>query len=209
MPHGFTIYDIPDEYFQGFFKAGQSLLEALTPTSVSATDITARGPGAQLAELQLNYFQQQLALWARMMTGAGGGEPVVAPERGDRRFAAAEWRDNPAYSLLKQCYLLNSRLITDFVEASQIDEKTKHRLRFFTRQLVEAISPANFLATNPDVIKFATDTEGQSLKAGLDNLMSDLGRGSSDDHGRVGASRSARTSRHPGARSYSRTICSS
>jgi polyhydroxyalkanoate synthase len=174
-------FNVPDEYFQGFFKAGQNLLGALTPAPLAPADPAAsngEGPkAAQLAELQLNYFQQQLALWARMMTGAGAGEPVVAPERGDRRFAAAEWRDNPVYSLLKQSYLLNSRLIGDFVEASALDDATKHKVRFYARQFVDAMSPANFAATNPDVIKAALESRGGSVKAGFENLLADMRKG--------------------------------
>ena len=63
-------FNMPDEYVQGFFKAGQSLLQALAPTPRSPGEIAAPSGAAPLAELQLNYFQQQLALWARMMTGA-------------------------------------------------------------------------------------------------------------------------------------------
>ncbi|MFK4508542.1 hypothetical protein LPJ38_19910 [Bradyrhizobium daqingense] len=96
----------------------------------------------------------------------------------NRRFSSTEWRESQLYSLLKQSYLLNSRYCTDFVEALDMVEKEKNRLRFFTRQLVEAMSPTNFIATNPDVIKLATETDGQSLKSGLDNLVADLGKGS-------------------------------
>src|SRR4051812_48712858 len=107
-------FNMPDEYVQGFFKAGQNLMRALTPASATigtGSESVSLAGAAPLVELQLNYFQQQLALWARMMAAPVGSEPVVAPERGDRRFNAAEWRDNPAYSLLKQSYLLNSRLV--------------------------------------------------------------------------------------------------
>jgi polyhydroxyalkanoate synthase len=169
-------FNMPDEYVLGFFKAGQSLLQALTTTRPN-DETAAPARTAPLAELQLNYFQQQLALWARMMTGAGATEPLVAPERGDRRFNAAEWRDNPAYSLMKQAYLLNSRLIADVVEASDVDEATKHRLRFYARQFADAMSPANFAATNPDVIKLALESKGESVKAGFDNLLADLRKG--------------------------------
>ncbi len=130
-----------------------------------------------MAELQLNYFQQQLALWARMMTGGAGAEPLVAPERGDRRFNAAEWRDNPAYSLLKQGYLLNSRLVSDVVEAADLDDATKHKLRFYARQFVDAMSPTNFAAMNPDVLKAAFESKGESVKAGFDNLLADMRKG--------------------------------
>ena len=170
-------FNMPDEYVQGFFKAGQSLLQALAPTPRSPGEIAAPSGAAPLAELQLNYFQQQLALWARMMTGAGVGEPLVAPDRGDRRFNAAEWRENPAYSLLKQSYLLNSRLFTDIVEAADLDDATKHKLRFYTRQFVDAMSPANFAATNPDVLKAAFESKGESVKTGLDNLLADMRKG--------------------------------
>jgi polyhydroxyalkanoate synthase len=170
-------FNMPDEYVQGFFKAGQSLLQALTPTAGSAEASAAPARGAPLAELQLNYFQQQLALWARMMSGPGGSDPVVAPERGDRRFNAAEWRDSPAYSLLKQGYLLNSRLISDVVEAADLDDATKHKLRFYARQFVDAMSPANFAATNPDVLKVALESKGESVKAGFENLLADMRKG--------------------------------
>jgi polyhydroxyalkanoate synthase len=170
-------FNMPDEYVQGFFKAGQSLLQALSPTPGSSGEVAAPTRGAPLAQLQLNYFQQQLALWARMMSGIGAGEPLVAPERGDRRFNAAEWREIPAYSLLKQSYLLNSRLFTDVVEAADLDDVTKHKLRFYTRQFVDAMSPANFAATNPDVLKAAFESKGESVKAGFENLLADMRKG--------------------------------
>ena len=170
-------FNMPDEYVQGFFKAGQSLLQALTPTPRSPGEIAPPGRVAPLAELQLSYFQQQLALWTRMMAGAGAGEPLVTPERGDRRFNGAEWRENPAYSLLKQSYLLNSRLLTDIAEAAELDDATSHKLRFYTRQFVDAMSPANFAATNPDVLKAALESKGESVKAGFDNLLADMRKG--------------------------------
>jgi len=170
-------FNMPDEYVQGFFKAGQSLIQALSPLHSAPNEIAAPARGAPLAELQLNYFQQQLALWARMMAGGAGTEALVAPERGDRRFNAAEWRDNPAYSLLKQSYLLNSRLFTDVVEAADLDDATKHKLRFYTRQFVDAMSPANFAATNPDVLKVALESKGESVKAGFENLLADMRKG--------------------------------
>jgi polyhydroxyalkanoate synthase subunit PhaC len=170
-------FNMPDEYGQGFFKAGQNLLKSLIPTAQPTDASASLARGAPLAELQANYFQQQFALWANMMSGASGSEPIVTPTRGDRRFSAEEWRENPAYSLLKQSYLLNSRLLTDVVEAADLDDKAKHKLRFYTRQFVDAMSPANFAAMNPDVLKAALESKGESLKAGLEHLLSDLRKG--------------------------------
>jgi polyhydroxyalkanoate synthase subunit PhaC len=170
-------FNLPDEYVQGFVKAGQCLLQALTPIAEPSSASASPTGGSPLAELQQNYFRQQLALWAGMMPGFSGSEPVIAPERGDRRFNSAEWRDNPAYSLLKQSYLLNSRLFTDVVEAADLDDATKHKLRFYARQFVDAMSPANFAGTNPDVLKAALESKGESLKAGFENLLADMRKG--------------------------------
>jgi polyhydroxyalkanoate synthase len=177
-------FNMPDEFVEGFMKAGASLWRSLgwTPNG----DHDGAGLGATLnssgriSELQADHLMRLYQLTEQVIKSAAGvrTEAALEPARGDRRFNGTDWRDNPLHSLLKQCYLLNSRYCTDFVEALDLDEKEKHRLRFFTRQLVEAMSPTNCIATNPDVIKLATDTEGQSLKTGLDNLMSDLGRGS-------------------------------
>ena len=177
-------FNMPDEFVEGFMKAGASLWRSLgwTPNADrnDASVSSALSSSGRLAELQADHLMRLYQLTEGVFKSAAGmqTEAALEPPRGDRRFNATEWRDNSLHSLLKQCYLLNSRYCTDFVEALDLDEKEKHRLRFFTRQLVEAMSPTNFVTTNPDVIKLATDTEGQSLKAGLDNLMSDLGRGS-------------------------------
>ncbi|MBK6714181.1 MAG: class I poly(R)-hydroxyalkanoic acid synthase [Burkholderiales bacterium] len=183
-------FNVPDEYTQGFIKAGQTLMQALMGGQVVGVSVappatqptaplnpTGSAPAVQLAQLQLGYLQQQMALWSRMMVGGLAGEPVVAAERGDRRFHAGEWRDNPLYSLLKQSYLLNSRFLTDLVEAPDLDDATRHRLRFYMRQFIDAMSPANSAVTNPDVIRLAIESKGASLRAGFENLQADLRKG--------------------------------
>ena len=176
-------FNVPDEFVDGFMKAGASLWRSLGWVPNADRDGTAfsstLSSSGRIAELQADHLMRLYQLTESVFKSAAGmqTDATLEPVRGDRRFNGTEWRDNSLYSLLKQCYLLNSRYCTDFVEVLDLDEKEKHRLRFFTRQLVEAMSPTNFVTTNPDVIKLATDTEGQSLKAGLDNLMSDLGKG--------------------------------
>ena len=176
-------FNMPDEFVDGFAKAGASLWRSLELAANGERDGAAisspLASSARIGELQAEYLKGLYQLTEHFIksTAGGQGNGSIEPPRGDRRFNATEWRDNSLYSLLKQSYLLNARYCTDFVEALDMDEKEKHRLRFFTRQLVEAMSPTNFVATNPDVIKLATETEGQSLKVGLDNLMADLGRG--------------------------------
>ncbi|TGN89952.1 class I poly(R)-hydroxyalkanoic acid synthase [Bradyrhizobium yuanmingense] len=176
-------FNMPDEFVDAFAKAGASLWRSLGwPTNDERNGAMINpslASSGRIAELQVEYlkglYQLSEHLVASAMDGKGNGG--IEPVRGDRRFSGTEWRENSLYSLLKQSYLLNSRYCSDLVEALDMEEKEKHRLRFFTRQLIEAMSPTNCIATNPEVIKLAADTDGQSLKTGLDNLMADLGKG--------------------------------
>ncbi|MCK1617406.1 class I poly(R)-hydroxyalkanoic acid synthase [Bradyrhizobium sp. 159] len=176
-------FNMPDEFVDAFAKAGASLWRSLGWPSNDERDGAMINPSlassGRIAELQVEYLKGLYQLSEHHVTSAadGKGNGGIEPVRGDRRFSGREWRENSLYSLLKQSYLLNSRYCTDLVEALDMEEKEKHRLRFFTRQLVEAMSPTNCIATNPEVIKLAADTDGQSLKTGLDNLVADLGKG--------------------------------
>ena len=174
-------FNMPDEFVDAFVKAGASLWRSLaTPVDGGGTDTGAvMDFSSRIVELQADHLRRFYALAEHTVKASAGieSEAAVEPARGDRRFNAEQWRENSLYSLLKQCYLLNSRYCIDIVEALDLEEKEKHRLRFFTRQFVEAMSPTNFVATNPDAIKLATETEGQSLTAGLANLIADLGKG--------------------------------
>ena len=106
-----------------------------------------------------------------------GGAPLVAPEPGDRRFAAKAWRENPFYDYLRQSYLLSARYFNDLVEGAQLDGAAKDRLRFAVRQWIDAMSPANFVATNPEALQRALETRGESMARGLANLIADTHKG--------------------------------
>ena len=174
-------FNMRGEFVQGFFKSGQNLLHAFTGMSGDsrASAENAPVPALALAQAQAHYWQQQMALYMGMVASATGKtpEPTVRPERGDRRFNADAWNDNTWYSLLKQTYLLNSRLLSDMVEAADLDEKEKHKLRFYACQFIDSMSPANFAATNPEAMKTALQTRGESVCAGFANLLEDLKRG--------------------------------
>ena len=177
---------VPDEFIQGLFDSAPALWQALAVTygeelaRQAASNASPSGPSGAVAgllqEAQARYWKEQSTLWTGIMASAAGRarEAVATPDRGDRRFSATEWRDNPFYSLLKQTYLLNARLLDDAVEATHMDAKAKHKLRFYARQFIDAMSPANFPMTNPDVIKLALESEGASIKAGIANMLDDL-----------------------------------
>jgi polyhydroxyalkanoate synthase len=117
-----------------------------------------------------------MEFWGSAARRASGEavEPVIAPERGDRRFGDPAWSDDPAFDYLKQAYLLASRQATELVGKTEgIDEATRTRAEFFTQAYLNALSPANFAFTNPEAIRRAIDTGSISLLSGLANLLAD------------------------------------
>ncbi|HYI49301.1 MAG TPA: alpha/beta fold hydrolase [Allosphingosinicella sp.] len=115
-------------------------------------------------------------LWGAAARRAAGQEvePVIAPERGDRRFGDAAWSEDPVFDYLKQAYLLASKQATELVSKSEgIDEATRTRAEFYTSAYLGALSPANFAFTNPEAIRRAIDTGSISLLSGLANLLAD------------------------------------
>ena len=137
--------------------------------------------GAQFGLLQSRYIAKQAQLWATMLDPQSSAkalaEPVVAPEPGDRRFASLEWRDNPYFSYLKQSYLLASGFLAELAASAELDAKSKDRLQFAVKQWCDAMSPANFAATNPAVLKQALDSRGESMTKGIANLIADMHKG--------------------------------
>jgi len=135
-------------------------------------------PPATLVQLQRDYVEGATALWNRSLQGlAHDGAAAAAPALGDRRFAAKEWAENPAAAYTAQMYLLNSRTLMKMAEAVEGDAKTKARIRFSVQQWIDAMSPSNFLALNPEAQQLALKTQGQSLAAGMQHLLGDAGKG--------------------------------
>jgi polyhydroxyalkanoate synthase len=124
--------------------------------------------------MQERYYQRQLTLWADM-TGSRETPSDEAPMK-DRRFRAPEWKE-PYYHYLAQSYLLASEWMTEMVEAAQLEPHAKNKLRFFSRQVIDSMSPANFPWSNPEAIRLAAETKGESLVRGLQNLSGDMDRG--------------------------------
>jgi polyhydroxyalkanoate synthase subunit PhaC len=136
-------------------------------------------PLALIADLQREYFKQLWRFWNTMFlqTFDGGAHSNVALAQGDKRFKDASWREQPYYDLLKQSYLMGSTQLHELVDRAQVDDKTKLQLRFYARQFIDAMSPSNFPATNPEVIRKAIETRSASLTDGIRNLVDDLHKG--------------------------------
>ena len=135
----------------------------------------------KVQELYKGFFASQQELWKRITERQSKPteyQPVIKPALGDKRFKAPEWDEAPYYfDFVKQSYLLVSQLMKQIIATSEIDEKTKNKLNFYSNQYIDAFSPSNFITTNPEVMKLAQETNGQSLIDGFKNLMDDIDKG--------------------------------
>lgn len=135
-------------------------------------------PAQQLGSLQGDYLKNATEIWNRSLQGLGAEAAKAAPPAiGDRRFASSAWLSNPAAAFTAQMYLLNARTLMQMADAVQGDEKTKARIRFAVQQWIDAASPANYLAFNPDALQKAVETKGESIASGLQHLLEDLQKG--------------------------------
>jgi polyhydroxyalkanoate synthase len=96
----------------------------------------------------------------------------------DKRFKHPEWSENAIFSCVKDSYLVAAKsILTAVREVQGMDDATARKVDFYTRQFVDALSPSNFVATNPEVLAATLDSGGQNLLRGLENLLVDLERG--------------------------------
>lgn len=106
----------------------------------------------------------------------GAAEPAVAaPAKDDKRFKDPAWDENAVFDYMKQSYLLTSRWMQSTIKSVEgVDDKTARKVDFYTRQFVDAMSPTNFVMTNPAVLRTTMETGGENLVKGLENLLSDM-----------------------------------
>lgn len=124
------------------------------------------------------YTQMMTATTLKLWGQSQGTEPVVAPAKGDKRFSTPDWQQNPVFDALKQSYLLTAAtLLKTASELEGLDEKQQHKVIFYVRQFLDAISPSNYLFTNPQVIHETIQSGGQNLVTGMEHLMRDVRNG--------------------------------
>nr|HQV08366.1 class I poly(R)-hydroxyalkanoic acid synthase [Thauera sp.] len=165
---------------QGFFDALTRQHAAMQDSSGVAAPKLPLPESDVMAAMQKEYAEKHAALWSSML-GRKPGEPgdaVVQPEPGDKRFVAPEWSESPVFDYMRQAYLINADLLRKVADAMPIaDGRAKSRIQFLTRQYIDALSPSNFAATNPEFIKTAIETKGESIARGVQNLLGDLEKG--------------------------------
>jgi polyhydroxyalkanoate synthase len=135
---------------------------------------------AALVQASIGFWQDYLTLWqntTRRMWGLEGS-PVIEAAPSDRRFRDEAWKESEVFDFIKQSYLLSARYVHDVTgQVAGLSPKTAQKVDFYARQFTNAMSPSNFLLTNPEVLRRTAETGGENLIKGLNNLLSDLERG--------------------------------
>ena len=127
-----------------------------------------------ILQLQTQWWEQQLQIWQNVAL-SGHTQSIIEADKGDKRFSNEAWQSEAMYSFIKQSYLLFSKTYMDTIDAIEgLDEKTKERISFFSRQAINALSPSNFIATNPELLKLTIEKNGENLLAGMELLREDV-----------------------------------
>ena len=152
-----------DDY--GIHKAFTSLSEQLLSDPEKLSNSTTQ------------FWQEQLNLWEKWINS----DPTVVKkpdiEKVDSRFRSKLW-DTWLFDYVRNAYLLTAEHLQKTVnDIDSLDERTARKVKFFTKQYVDAMSPTNFAALNPDVLKATVDSNGGNLLSGLNNLLDDLKKG--------------------------------
>jgi len=175
----------PAQYLAGMFAAGQDLMQRFAGVPSASTEPGANPAAAfmassnKFAEMQRDYLNQMTGFWSSMLgaaTSPGEAAPPLAKNE-DKRFAGEAWRNAPGFDMVKRIYLSYSAFLQDSVESAAVDDTIKSQLRFAVRQFIDALSPANFFATNPEAMQLAMETGGQSLTEGIGLFFQDLAKG--------------------------------
>ncbi|WP_310110488.1 class I poly(R)-hydroxyalkanoic acid synthase [Paraburkholderia phenoliruptrix] len=131
-------------------------------------------PPERLQKLQADYTREAMVLLQQ--AGGSCAAPIV-PELKDRRFSSDAWSATPAFAFTAAWYLLNARYLQEMVDALEAEPKVRERIRFAVQQWTAAASPSNFLALNPEAQKTLLESQGESLRQGVMNLLADMQRG--------------------------------
>lgn len=132
------------------------------------------------AELQVKLGKAYLELWGsamRRMAGEDGPSTIQPPPR-DKRFADPEWKSNQFFEFVMQAYLLTTQWANDLVrDTESLDPHTRKKAEFYVQQLTNAISPSNFVLTNPEVLRQTVASNADNLARGMQMLAEDIEAG--------------------------------
>ncbi len=158
-------------------RAQQMLIEEWTDELATGDGLLAKPPVSAdpmpLLTAGAEFWAKGLETWGQMLGGV-----TKAAETKDRRFASAEWHDNPLFDTIRQSYLaISDQLLGTIDKVEGLDQPARQKLKFATKSFVDAMSPSNFALTNPEVMKRTIETRGDNLLNGLKNMLADIKAG--------------------------------
>lgn len=131
-------------------------------------------PNMQLIPEKMQSIQRQyLEDLSRVLVSKSEMDKMAAQ---DKRFDNPTWLDS-FFTGVAALYVLNAKTLNAMTDAVQTDPKTHARLKFMVQQWIDATSPTNFFATNPEVQKKMLESQGESLRSGIENLVQDMRKG--------------------------------
>ncbi|WP_417774493.1 PHA/PHB synthase family protein [Stappia sp.] len=131
-------------------------------------------------EAQSRLWTGYMSLWNSSLKRMMGEtvDPAISPDPRDKRFGDPEWNDNQFFDFVKQLYLITSRWAEEMVvEAADLDEHTRHKADFYVKQIANALSPSNFVLTNPELLRETLESNGENLVRGMKLLAEDIAAG--------------------------------
>ena len=148
-----------------------SAMESLSKSIMSGNS----EPVEKIIDNQLTLMVKHIELAETLIARLSGEKvkPVVSPSISDRRFIDEAWESNPLFDFIKQSYLINSRALETMVECLELSESDRERVNYYLRQVSSALSPTNFPATNPEVLRKTAETRGENLYKGIQMLIED------------------------------------
>ena len=126
---------------------------------------------------QMEMMKQQQELFQQTALRFMGQDvdPVVAPEKGDKRFKDEQWSENPMFDYMKQLYLLQGQTLMKMIKDTDgLSDHSRQKVEYLVRQYINALSPTNFANLNPEVIRKTMETGGSNLVSGMEQLLEDL-----------------------------------
>ena len=176
----FSVHDDIWKKLQEFYYGQSPINEALAQLNKEDMSLffeaLSKNP-ARMMEMQWSWWQGQIQIYQNvlMRSVAKDVAPFIQPESGDRRFNSPLWQEHPNFDLLSQSYLLFSQLVQNMVDVVEgVPDKVRYRIHFFTRQMINALSPSNFLWTNPEVIQQTVAEQGENLVRGMQVFHDDV-----------------------------------
>ena len=176
----FSVHDDIWKKLQEFYYGQSPINEALAQLNKEDMSLffeaLSKNP-ARMMEMQWSWWQGQIQIYQNvlMRSVAKDVAPFIQPESGDRRFNSPLWQEHPNFDLLSQSYLLFSQLVQNMVDVVEgVRDIVRYGIHFFTRQMINALSPSNFLWTNPEVIQQTVAEQGENLVRGMQVFHDDV-----------------------------------